>query len=80
MISSFETATLKLYGKEETVQYLCMDLIWKPLGRKLRFVMVKTKEKSMNVACSNLNRKAMLRVGDSLELPKLSALSQERAH
>lgn len=55
MIDSFETATLKLYGKEETVRYLCMDLIWKPLGRKLRFVLVKTNDKCMILACSDLN-------------------------
>lgn len=54
MIDSFETATLKLYGKEETVRYLCMDLIWRPLGRKLRFVLVKTNEKYMILACSDL--------------------------
>lgn len=55
MIDSFETATLKLYGKAETVQYLCMDLIWKPLGRKLRFVLVKTNGKCMILACSDLS-------------------------
>jgi len=54
MLDSFETATLKLYGKEETVRYLCMDLIWKPLGRKLRFVLVKTNEKCMILMCSDL--------------------------
>lgn len=55
MIDSFETATVKLYGKEEAVQYLCMDLIWRTLGRKLRFVLVKTNEKCMILACSDLS-------------------------
>ena len=54
MMNSFETATLKLYGQEETVRYLCMDLIWRPLGRKLRFVLVKTGEKCMILMCSDL--------------------------
>lgn len=54
MADTFQTATLILYGKEETVRYICMDLIWKPLGRKLRFVLVKTNEKSMILACSDL--------------------------
>ncbi|MEW8986881.1 MAG: transposase, partial [Bacillus sp. (in: firmicutes)] len=54
MMDSFETVTLKLYGKEETVLYLCMDLIWRPLGRKLRFVLVKNNEKCMILACSDL--------------------------
>lgn len=55
MIECFETATMKLYGKEETVRYLCRDLIWKPLGRKLRFVLVKTGDKCMILACSDLS-------------------------
>jgi hypothetical protein len=55
MMDSFETVTLKLYGKEETVRYLCMDLIWRPLGQKLRFVLVKTNEKCMILACSDLS-------------------------
>jgi hypothetical protein len=54
MMDSFETATLKLYGKEETVRYLCMDLIWRPLGGKVRFVLVKTGEKCMILMCSDL--------------------------
>jgi hypothetical protein len=58
MIDSFETAILTLYGKEETVRYLCMDLIWKPLGRKLRFVLVKTDEKCMILMCSDLSMPA----------------------
>ncbi|MCX7745276.1 MAG: transposase [Clostridia bacterium] len=54
MVDTFQTATLILYGKEETVKYICMDLIWKPFGRKLRFVLVKTNEKCMILACSDL--------------------------
>jgi hypothetical protein len=54
MADTFQTATLLLYGKEETVKYVCMDLIWKPLGRKLRFVLVETNEKCMILACSDL--------------------------
>ncbi|WP_302879010.1 hypothetical protein [Paenibacillus ehimensis] len=26
--SKFQTATVTMYGKEETVQYLCLDLLW----------------------------------------------------
>lgn len=32
-----------------------MDLLWRPLGRKLRFVLVKTNDKYMILACSDLN-------------------------
>ncbi|WP_218126167.1 transposase [Natribacillus halophilus] len=39
--SEFETATVTLYGKEETVHYLCLDLLWgKGLYQELRFVLV----------------------------------------
>jgi hypothetical protein len=53
-VNDFVTTTLNLYGKIETVQYLCMDLIWKPIGRKIRFVLVKTNEKCMILVCSDL--------------------------
>lgn len=52
---SFETVKLNLYGKNETVKYTYMDLIWKPVGRKIRFVLVKTNEKCMILACSDLS-------------------------
>jgi len=45
---------MNLYGKEETVEYLCKNLIWRPIGRMLRFVMVKTGEKTMILMCSDL--------------------------
>jgi hypothetical protein len=49
----FQTININLYGKNETVQYLCMDLLWKPIGRKVRFVLVKTGEKRMILMCSD---------------------------
>ncbi len=53
-IDIFTTTTINLYGKEEIVKYLCRDLLWKPIGRMLRFVMVKTNEKTMILMCSDL--------------------------
>lgn len=39
--SEFVTTTVTMYGKEETVQYLCLDLLWgQGLYLKLRFVLV----------------------------------------
>ena len=55
MADAFVTVTLNLYGKNESVKYLCMDLIWKPIGHKIRFVLVKTNEKIMILTCSDLN-------------------------
>jgi hypothetical protein len=37
----FQTATVWMYGKEETVSYLCIDLLWgQELYQELRFVLV----------------------------------------
>ena len=53
-INEFSKVTMKLYGKLENVQYYCVDLIWKPIGEKARFVLVKTSEKTMILICSDL--------------------------
>ncbi|MEK5491220.1 hypothetical protein MKZ24_11050 [Paenibacillus sp. FSL R7-0297] len=39
--ADFQTTTLALYGKEETIQFLCLDLLWgQGLYQELRFVLV----------------------------------------
>lgn len=39
---AFQSAKVTMYGKEETVQYLCLDLLWgQGLYQELRFVLVK---------------------------------------
>ena len=38
--AAFEQATIELYGNCKTVCFLCLDLIWKPVGEKIRFVLV----------------------------------------
>ena len=53
-LETFTTITINLYGKNETVQYLTMDLIWKPIRRNVRFVLVKTDERMMILMCSDL--------------------------
>ena len=39
-MSKFTQTTLMLYGKPTKVQYRCIDLIWKPVKRLVRFVAV----------------------------------------
>lgn len=39
-MSPFTQTTMTLYGKKTKVQYLCLDLIWKPVKRLVRFVLV----------------------------------------
>ena len=41
-MSKFKTATMMLYGKQTEVKYLCLDLIWKPVKKLVRFVLVET--------------------------------------
>jgi hypothetical protein len=53
-LEKFTTIRINLYGKNETVQYLCLDLLWKPIRRKVRFVLVKTGERMMILMCSDL--------------------------
>jgi len=38
--SKFKETMLVLYGKKTRVRYLCLDLIWRPVKRLVRFVLV----------------------------------------
>ena len=38
--SEFQETTMVLYGKKTRVRYLCLDLIWRPVKRLVRFVLV----------------------------------------
>jgi hypothetical protein len=38
--ASFEQARIELYGQTKDVAFLCLDLFWKPIGEKVRFVLV----------------------------------------
>jgi hypothetical protein len=38
--SSFEQARIELYGQAKDVAFLCLDLLWKPIGEKVRFVLI----------------------------------------
>jgi hypothetical protein len=55
----FDKAEVVLYGKKETIQYLCLDLLWKPLGRIVRFVLVKHSSTPFILMCSDLNVSAL---------------------
>lgn len=37
---SFVKARMELYGQAKEVAFLCLDLLWKPVGEKMRFVLV----------------------------------------
>lgn len=40
MSERFEDTTIELYGQCKTVSFLYIDLIWKPIGEKVRFILV----------------------------------------
>jgi len=41
-MSDFTETTMMLYGRSTKVKYLCLDLMWKPVRRLVRFVCVST--------------------------------------
>jgi len=38
--ASFEQTRIEIYGQTKNVAFLCLDLFWKPIGEKARFVLV----------------------------------------
>jgi hypothetical protein len=53
--ADFQTLTLFLYGKRVTLSYLCLDLLWKPIKDKVRFVLVKDGDERFILICSHLD-------------------------
>lgn len=52
--ADFITETVSTYGKERSISYLCLDLLWKPLQDKLRFVLVQDGSARFILMCSDL--------------------------
>ena len=51
--AAFEQATIELYGCCKTVSFLCLDLIWKPVGETIRFVLVADGADRFILMCSD---------------------------
>lgn len=51
---SFQKATIDIYGNNKTICYLCLDLLWKPIKEKLRFVLVIDGTETFILMCSDL--------------------------
>ena len=59
--SDFISAEVMMYGKKETVQYLCLDLLWGTrLYKKLRFVLVKYAKSSAILVSTDLSLNPVL--------------------
>jgi len=54
----FEQTTLELYGQCKSISFLCLDLIWKPVKEKLRFVLVRDGAESFILMCSDMTLSA----------------------
>jgi hypothetical protein len=50
----FESTTIELYGQSKIISYLCLDLIWKSVNEKVRFVLVRDGKERFILMCSDL--------------------------
>lgn len=55
---AFEQTVIELYGCCKTVSFLCLDLVWKPVGEKIRFVLVMDGPERFILMCSDLTLSA----------------------
>ncbi len=53
-LDDFQKGTIEIYGEAKTVLFLCLDLIWKPVGEKVGFVLVIDGKENFILMCSNL--------------------------
>jgi hypothetical protein len=51
----FTTAQLSTYGKSRTIEYMCMDLLWRPIDDFVRFVCIKDGDGKYVLMCSDIN-------------------------
>lgn len=53
-LDSFQKATIDIYGNNKTILFLCLDLLWKPIKEKVRFVLVIDGSETFILMCSDL--------------------------
>jgi hypothetical protein len=51
----FQEVTMEIYREKKTVLFLCLDLIWKPIKEKVRFVLVVDGGETFILMSSDLN-------------------------
>jgi len=52
---TFKKTRANIYGKDETIRYLILDLLWKPVKSKLRFILVETSRGRIILMTSDFN-------------------------
>jgi hypothetical protein len=55
----FQKIQANIYGQKETMRYLILDLMWKPVKSKCRFILVETSRGKIILMTSNLNLSPM---------------------
>jgi hypothetical protein len=50
----FQEMIIDIYGQQKTLSYLCLDLFWKPIKDKVRFVLVLDGKDRFVLMCSDL--------------------------
>ncbi len=58
-LDSFQKTTVAIYGNKKPILFLCLDLLWKPIKEKLRFVLVIDDSKPFILMCSDLTLSPM---------------------
>jgi len=56
----FNTAEVMLYGKREKIRYLVLNLLWKPVKGKIRFVLVESSRGRIILMASDLEMEPLL--------------------
>jgi len=53
-LRDFQEVSIEIYREKKTVLFICLDLLWKPIGEKVRFVLVNDGEENFILMCSDL--------------------------
>jgi hypothetical protein len=53
-LNEFQEASIEIYREKKTVFFLCLDLLWKPIGERVRFVLVIDGQENFILMCSDL--------------------------
>jgi hypothetical protein len=46
---------MELYNKQQTVRFLCLDLVWKPVKKQVRFVLTELNGKHFILMCTDFS-------------------------
>jgi len=52
---TFQKTQANIYGQNETIRYLVLDLLWRPIKSKLRFILAETSRGRLILMASDLN-------------------------